>query len=157
VADADAMVTVLGDPALYAFTGGEPPELDALRETYGHLVAGPSDDPAEAWHNWIVRLAATGTAVGTVQATLWEGERRAEVAWLTGTPWQGHGYASEAARAVVDWLASVGVRTIEAHIHPDHRASAAVAVRIGLRATEEVVDGEHVWRSVADAAPELDG
>ncbi len=43
VADADEMVAVLADPALYTFTGGEPPDLEALRRTYGQLVAGPSD------------------------------------------------------------------------------------------------------------------
>ena len=146
VVDADEMVAVLADPALYAFTGGEPPDLASLRTTYGHLVAGPPGDAAEAWHNWITRLAPAGTAIGTVQATVWEGERRAAMAWVIGTPWQGHGYATEAGRALVDWLASVGVHLIEAYVHPDHAASAAVAARAGLRATDELVDGERVWR-----------
>lgn len=148
VADADEMVDVLADPALYAFTGGEPPDLAALRRTYGHLVAGPPGGAAEAWHNWIARLGAEGPAIGTVQATVWEGERRAAVAWVIGTPWQGHGYATEAAQGLVDWLPTAGVRTIEAYVHPDHAASSAVAARAGLRATDEVVDGERVWRRV---------
>ena len=141
---------MLADPALYAFTGGEPPDLAGLRRTYGHLVAGPAADAVEAWHNWIARLEARGTPIGTVQATVWEGERRAAVAWVIGTPWQGRGFATEAARCLVDWLASVGMHTIEAYVHPDHAASAAVAARAGLRATDELVDGERVWRRVAD-------
>lgn len=148
VADADEMVAVLADPALYAFTGGEPPDLAALRRTYGQLAAGPSDGAAETWHNWIVRLDAVGAAIGTVQATVWEGERRAAVAWVIGTRWQGHGYATEAARALVDWLASAGVSTIEAYVHPDHAASAAVASAAGLQATDELLDGERVRRRV---------
>ncbi len=70
------------------------------------------------------------------------------MAWVIGTPWQGHGYATEAARGLVDWLASAGVRTIEAYVDPDHAASATVAARAGLRATDELVDGERVWRLV---------
>ena len=150
------MVGVLGDPRLYAFTGGEPPDLDALRETYRQLIAGPAD-PTVAWHNWIVRLLPAGAAIGTVQATLCEGERRAVVAWLIGVPWQGHGYATEAAGSMVAWLVSAGVDTIEANVHPDHAASAAVASRLGLWLTDEVVDGERTWRSVAAAPPGRDG
>ena len=142
------MVAVLGDPALYAFTGGEPPAVDGLREAYGRLVAGPSNDGAETWHNWIVRVVADDVAIGTVQATVWEGERRAAVAWLIGVRWQGRGYATEAARALADWLVSMGVDTIEAYVHPDHAASAGVAARAGLLATNEIVDGERVWRRV---------
>lgn len=148
VADAHEMVTVLADPALYAFTGGEPPDLVTLRRTYEALVVGPHGDAAETWHNWIVRLAADGTAIGTVQATSREDERRAAVAWVIGTPWQGHGYATEAARGLVGWLVSVGVRTIEAYVHPEHTASAAVAAGAGLQPTTELVDGERVWRRV---------
>jgi RimJ/RimL family protein N-acetyltransferase len=51
--------------------------------------------------------------------------------------WQGHGIASEAARAVVGWLERRGVAIITAHIHPDHHAAAAVATRAGLRPTGE--------------------
>lgn len=153
--DADEMVAILGDRHLYAFTGGEPPDLDALRETYRKLLAGPAR-PAEAWHNWIVRLA-TAEAIGTVQATVWEGDRRAVVAWLIGAPWQGQGYATEAAAAMVAWLEAAGVRRIEANIHPDHAASAAVAARLGLRVSAELIDGERTWRSVVEATPELEG
>jgi hypothetical protein len=35
---------------------------------------------------------------------------------------------------------------VVAHIHPAHVASERVAVRTGLTVTQEVVDGERVWR-----------
>ena len=63
----------------------------------------------------------------------------------------GPGYAAEAAAAVVGWLAGGGVRTIEAHIHPDHHASGRVAARAGLEPSTDVVDGEVVWRRPATA------
>lgn len=65
---------------------------------------------------------------------------------MIGTPWQGAGYAAEAAAAMVAWLGDAGVGTIEATIAPGHTASEAVAGRIGLAVTDALVDGERVWR-----------
>ena len=150
-ADAGEMVDVLSDPALYTFIGGGPPGLRDLRRRYRRLAVGRSDDGTEAWHNWIVRLAVDGRAVGTLQATV-SGERlSAEIAWVIGVLWQGAGYASEAAVALVGWLADTGITTIVAHVHPSHAASAAVARRARLAPTDEIEDGERVWRWTVDA------
>jgi RimJ/RimL family protein N-acetyltransferase len=54
--------------------------------------------------------------------------------------------ASEAAQGLVGWLGGQGVTTVVAHIHPDHRASAAVAAAAGPTATEEWHDGEVRWQ-----------
>lgn len=131
VADADEMVAVLADPALYEFTGGEPPTHDELRRRYAAQVAGPPAGSAEEWHNWIVRPLPGREAVGYVQATVTGGDR-AEIAWVIGAASQGHGYASEAASAIVVALGEAGVTEVIAHIHPRHHASNAVAERVGL-------------------------
>ena len=106
VADAAEMVGVLSGDALYAFTGGAPPGLDELRARYAGQVAGRSPDGREEWRNWILRRQPGGQAVGYVQATITGEGRRAEIAWVVGLEWQGHGYATEAARALVTWLDS---------------------------------------------------
>jgi RimJ/RimL family protein N-acetyltransferase len=139
------MAKALSDPVLYEFTGGAPPTPADLRDLYAGWIAGPSRD-GEAWHNWAVRLVADGTLIGHVQATVLDGGTWADVAWILGTPWQGRGYATEAAIAMVRWLESVGVATITAHVHPQHAASARVAERSGLEPTDEVKGGEVVWR-----------
>jgi RimJ/RimL family protein N-acetyltransferase len=138
------MAAVLADPALYRFTGGEPPEPAALRARYERLVAG-SGDPATVWRNWVISLRDASCLAGVVQATI--RSETAEVAWEVGTPWQGRGIAKEAAAGLVGWLGAAGVRTITAHIHPDHAASAAVAAAAGLTPTDEVHDGEVRWLS----------
>ncbi|MCX5211554.1 GNAT family N-acetyltransferase [Kitasatospora sp. NBC_00240] len=150
-ADAEEMAVVLADPALHAFTGGEPDGPDALRARYRRLGAG-SPDPDVSWCNWILRLRVDGRAVGYVQATGTLTAQSAEIAWVVGTPWQGRGLAGEAARALLAWLRTQGVRTVVAHIHPGHEASAAVARAAGLTPTAERQDGEVRWR--AELSPE---
>jgi RimJ/RimL family protein N-acetyltransferase len=145
VEDADEMFNVLADPRLHAFTGGEPPTLDELRERYALQVVGRSPDGTEQWLNWIVRLLGDRQAIGFVQATILEAT--ADIAWVVGTPWQLQGYATEAARAMAEWLLANGVSTLTAHIRAEHAASAAVATAAGLAPTDEVEDGEVVWRS----------
>lgn len=145
--DADEMVDVLSDERLYSFIGGHPPSLDSLRAQYRGMVVGRSPDRREEWLNWIVRRRSDGRAVGTVQATIDDDGRRADIAWIIGRKWQGQGIASEAARALVIWLDERGVVAITAHIHPDHAASAAVAARAGLSRSGDLEAGEEIWRS----------
>ncbi|MDX6345309.1 MAG: hypothetical protein QOF84_99 [Streptomyces sp.] len=145
VAHAEEMAAVLSDPALHGFIGGAPATPQALRERYERLVAG-SPDPAVTWLNWVVRLRAEDCLTGTVQATVTDGT--AEIAWVVGTPWQGRGIATEAAGALVGWLGEQqGVRTVVAHVHPDHAASAAVAAAAGLAPTDRWLDGEVRWEA----------
>jgi RimJ/RimL family protein N-acetyltransferase len=151
---AEEMARVLGDPSLYGFIGGTPPTPGALRDRYERLVAG-SPETGVSWCNWVVRLGDEGPLVGTVQATV-DGGEAAEIAWIVGTPWQGRGIAVEAVRGLVGWLTAQGVRTLVAHIHPDHAASAAVATAAGLSPTGEWHDGEIRWRLRAPSgAPSL--
>lgn len=146
VTDADEMAGVLSADALYAFTGGSPPAPAELRDRYARLAAGRSPDGSQEWRNWIVRREPGGQAAGYVQATIMDGGGRAEIAWVIGVDWQGQGYATEAARALVAWLDARGVAVVEAHIHPDHAASAAVARRAGLLPTGHADGGEQLWR-----------
>jgi RimJ/RimL family protein N-acetyltransferase len=145
-ADADDMVGVLADPRLYTFIGGGPPDRESLRATYTRQSASKPVDGTEEWHNWIVRLRPDGTAIGFVQATIADAGAVADIAWLIGVPWQGRGFAVEAVQALVSWLDRRGVRTVVAHIRPDHHASGSVAARAGLEPTDELDDnGEQLW------------
>ncbi len=128
------------------FTGGEPPSLPDLERRFEAQAAGRSPDGTETWRNWIVRLLDDGAAVGFVEATLTDDDRAADVAWVIGVRWQRQGYAGEAARAMVTHLFAGGVGTVTAHVHPDHAASGRVAAATGLSPTDEIENGERVWR-----------
>jgi RimJ/RimL family protein N-acetyltransferase len=145
------MVAVLDDPALFTYTGGTPPTEADLRARYQRQAVGVSPDGRHGWLNWVLRLRATRTPIGTVQATLRRSgsDQCAELAWVVATRWQGAGYATEAASVVVAWLRASGVRSFEAHVHPSHAASAAVANRLGLAPTQPRGDGEIRWTSAA--------
>ncbi|MGW9522291.1 GNAT family N-acetyltransferase [Streptomyces diastaticus] len=147
---AEELAAALDDPALHAFTGGEPLRAPALRERYARWAAG-SPDPRVVWANWAVRLRETGALVGTVQATVGP-TPVAEVAWVTGTPWQGRGIATEAAKALVAEVLRQGVPTVVAHVHPEHGASVAVAAAAGLRPAPHWQDGERRWERAGEAS-----
>ncbi|MFJ3701428.1 MULTISPECIES: GNAT family N-acetyltransferase [unclassified Streptomyces] len=154
VAHAQEMAAVLFDPALHAYTGGTPEDAAAVRARYERQSVG-SPDPAELWWNWVLRVRADGCLAGYVQATV--RGARAELAWVIGTPWQGRGYAKEAAAGLVRHLLERSpVTTVVAHINPEHAASSAVASAAGLRPTGEWEDGEVRWRRdlPREAAPE---
>ncbi len=150
VEHADEMVSVLADPVLYEFTGGEPPNLDALARRYRAQVAG-SGSLEEEWLNWMIRSADSGQLVGFVQATVVDGA--ADLAWLIGVAHQGRGFAIEAVRAMVAELEARGVGRFAAQIHPGHVRSRGVAAAAGLERTDEVdEDGEEIWASSTDLA-----
>ncbi|MEU6068647.1 GNAT family N-acetyltransferase [Streptomyces sp. NPDC047082] len=156
VEHAQEMAAVLSDPALHGCTGGTPDTPQELRSRYRRITAG-SPDPAVSWLNWVIRLREEDRLTGTAQATVGPAGGGAgavaEVARVVGTPWQGRGIASEAARGLVGRPAGQGVECVIAHIHPDHRASAAVATAAGLTPTGDMRDGEVRWRRVIGPRP----
>jgi RimJ/RimL family protein N-acetyltransferase len=147
VEHAEEMAVVLSDPDLHTFIGGTPDTPQALRSRFQRMTAG-SPDLAVSWLNWVIRHRDKSCLTGTVQATVSPSGHGpvAEVAWVVGTPWQGRGIATEAARGLVDWLNRQPVRFVIAHIHPHHAASAAVATAAGLTPTDEWHEGEIRWR-----------
>ncbi|MEV5573222.1 GNAT family N-acetyltransferase [Spirillospora sp. NPDC052269] len=141
---ADEMAEVLNDPRLHTHIGGEPLSLPDLRARYARLAEGPSPFHQEGWLNWIVRRVRDDRPVGTVQATVTPTETW--IAWTIGMPYQGFGFATEAAGALVTWLRAHSVRTIVAAIHPDNTPSESVAAKLGMHPTERTSGTETVWQ-----------
>ncbi len=140
------MFEVLKDPALYGFTEGAPPtDANELGCRFERWEKRLSPDGTELWFNWAVRESPSGKFVGHLQASVTSGY--ADIAWVIGTLWQNRGYATEAAKAVMEWILKLGVNEIRAAINPDHVASIKVAERIGLRRTEIFSGREIVWAS----------
>ena len=145
VDDAPAMAEVLSAASLYEFTGGSPPSAAELARRYALQVVGVSPDGQEQWINEVVVLEPHDRPIGYVQATIPSAGVPAEIAWVIGEAWQGHGYATRAAQLLVELLAGRGVTELVAHIHPENIASQKIAQRLGLQPTDLIVDGEIRW------------
>ena len=144
--DASELFGLLKEPALYGFTGNEPPSnADELRERIRLWEGRLSPEEDELWLNWTIRLRSSGQVVGYVQASV-RGES-ADLAWVIGLSFQNRGYATEAVRRAAAWILEyLNLAQLRAAIHPDHTASHRVAAHIGLRPTGQLSDeGEQLW------------
>jgi RimJ/RimL family protein N-acetyltransferase len=143
ISDAHELAPLLDDPALHEFIGGEPLSEADLEARYRRLVRGAPPSSGATWLNWTLRRRADRQVVGTAQATV--AGREAALAWVVVSKWQGRGYATEVAGALVGWARANGLSPA-ANIAPGHVASERVAERAGLHPSDDWVAGERVWR-----------
>lgn len=143
--DADDLYAILRDPAIGAWMRETPPENELeVRARIESWVRGPAPESGERWLNWLARTH-DGRAVAHLSATV--RGTSAWLAWIVAVERQRLGFATEAARAVKDQLVGEGIDGFAASIRAGHEASEGVARNLGMRVTEEVVDGERVWRT----------
>jgi RimJ/RimL family protein N-acetyltransferase len=82
---------------------------------------------------WAVELAGTATVAGTVLLKpLPRGVGEVEVGWHLHPDSWGHGYATEAARAVIDRGFEAGLPEVYAVVRPGNTPSVAVCTRLGM-------------------------
>jgi RimJ/RimL family protein N-acetyltransferase len=81
---------------------------------------------------WAVEEKASGAFIGRIGLWEPEGWPGTEVGWMLGRAWWGRGYATEAARASLDWgFEQLPVDEVVSLIQPDNAASIAVAEKLG--------------------------
>jgi len=112
------------------------------------VKASPLSDP---WtHGFEMLDRATGTIVGScAYKSPPDAEGMVEIAYGVDAAHQGKGYATEAARALVDYAFGSGlVRVVRAHTRLEGEASMRVLSKCGFERVGQVVDPEDglVWR-----------
>jgi RimJ/RimL family protein N-acetyltransferase len=88
----------------------------------------------------------SGRFLGRAGLKYWDQFDETEVGWALRRDAWGHGFATEAARACLDWgFASLEVRYLTAMIHPQNEASIRLAHRVGMsRLRADVLLGDRV-------------
>jgi [ribosomal protein S5]-alanine N-acetyltransferase len=92
-----------------------------------------------------ITLAETGELIGNVGVRREKpGDLMADMGYELAPEHWGRGYATEAARAMVDWgFGDCGLERIHAHCIADNEASARVLHKVGLRQEARLRD--HQW------------
>jgi RimJ/RimL family protein N-acetyltransferase len=135
--DLDALVVLHAEPAFwwYPLRRGMTPD-----ETSGFLdrvLADSASAERPSFHAVVERSGGTlmGWAGLSVPDFLPEVLPATEVGWRLGSPSWGHGYATEAATAALDWgFGELGLASVLSIFEPDNVASGRVMDRLGFAA-----------------------
>lgn len=150
----------MDDGEMEALIAREPdPEL---RQAYGEMLALCREHPARRlWYAvWALeRRDLPGTVVGDLSFKGLNDDGSAELGYGLRAGQCGHGYMTEAVRAVCRWaLAQPGVLRVEAETAPDNAASQRVLARVGFRPTGGFgEEGPRFRLYRAELAPEENG
>lgn len=135
LSDAPVVAAYRDDPAIHVFQDWDLPyTLERAQERLAEQ-AHFHDIPAGDWVNlaMVRRDDPTDTPIGDLACHLHESGRVAEIGYTLRSEFQGHGYASEGAGALVDHLlATTEVHRIEASLDPANVASMRVLEAIGM-------------------------
>jgi RimJ/RimL family protein N-acetyltransferase len=134
--DAPRLLDILGRREVMRWLGdGDPQPLRDLDEARAKIERFRERSATPPLGAWAIEVAATGVVAGSVLLLTLPHAERGEVEigwWLHPDTW-GHGYASEAAAAVLTHGFAHGLDEIHALTHTDNAASMAVCRRLGLR------------------------
>jgi RimJ/RimL family protein N-acetyltransferase len=130
---ADELAAVLLSNAVYAYISERPPTVDEYRSRVEHILKGPPPNrPELSFENYAVRLASSGSVIGTLEATIHDS--LVEVAFLFGPEFWGKGYATEG----LTWFSGLllsrsGTSGLWAATLPANLRSAALLSRCGYK------------------------
>jgi RimJ/RimL family protein N-acetyltransferase len=127
--DLDAFAAFYADAEVMRFLSGETMARNdawrAISSSAGHWVL-------RGYGTWVVERKTDGAVVGRVGLINPEGWPGLEVGWTLGRPYWGHGYATEAAKAAMNYgFLTQGVDRLLSLIDPENKPSQAVARRLG--------------------------
>ena len=136
--DVDEFVALHADPRVNRFVGSY------SRPRAVERLAAIERQWAERGHGQCaIELKATRALIGRSGLRYWEQFDEVEVGWTLRAEHWGHGYATEAARACLDWgFSNLETDYVTAMIRPGNEASVRVAERLGFTVRREDVLGD---------------
>lgn len=139
-------------PAVQEYSG---PALDE----YGDVIPLPartsedSDKLIRFWmraakdgwgFRWVLTLAEDDGLVGHIGFNTLS--TCSEIAYHMNPKYWGRGLMTEAAKAALAWRKAGGAKEVEAFIEPENARSVALALRLGMTATDTFSDGAQRYR-----------
>jgi RimJ/RimL family protein N-acetyltransferase len=123
----------------------------------------PTEAQTRAWIEGILaRPPETGTVlavehggevIGNVNVVVDPDNRQGEIGFVFHPDHQGHGYATEAARALIDHaFEHYGLHRVYGRLEPRNLASARVLEKLGMRREAHLIENEWIkgeWQSEA--------
>ena len=137
--DADFLLDLESRWEVVRFLGARPQTMGSREDALASIARRRAiDDPIHGI--WAITQAADGRVVGNlllkpIPVSAGEpsgGPTEVEIGWHLHPEAWGHGYATEAAAAVLDDASSRGLAKVLAVTHPDNHASQAVCRRLGM-------------------------
>jgi len=150
--DLEAIYAMRSDAAVARYLYGEPMSEDEARSFLERKMAVSSWENEGDWLSAAAVERASGTTVGDL-AFHWvsERDRTAEIGFVFDPRHQGKGFATEAARALLDWaFTAAGFHRVIGRTEARNTASARVLEKLGMRLEAHFVENEWVkdeWQS----------
>lgn len=129
--DAAALAGYRSDPEVARFQGWNVPFTVEDARRFVDELSGLSWPVLDDWYQIAIDL--DGQMIGDVGVHRSADGRVATIGYTLAGEHQGHGYATEAAAAIIDQLFSDGVDVVNASIDPANTASVRVLDRLGFR------------------------
>ncbi len=129
--DFEDYAALYADPEVVRYLGGGPEPWDRGR-SWRHMAFQKGHWDLAGIGMWAVEHRETGAFVGLIGFAAPEGWPGFEIAWTLSRRWWRQGYATEGARAALDYAFTILKKDrVISLIHPDNAASIRVAGRIG--------------------------
>ena len=129
--DLDAYTAITSDAEVMRFMGRGPFDRE---EAWREIALYVGHFELRGYTHWALELRETGQLVGRCGPWFPEGWPELEVGWLLGREHWGKGYATEAARAALEFVwRELGAARAISLVAPGNERSARVARRLGGR------------------------
>ncbi len=150
--DFEAFHAMRSDEDVARYLYQEPLSPAETRDLLTRKIGGASWAREGDWLSAAVVERASGTTVGDVGlGWLSERDRTAEIGFTFDPRHQGKGFATEAARALLDWaFATAGLHRVIGRTEARNTPSARVLEKLGMRLEAHLVENEWVkgeWQS----------
>ncbi len=149
--DFDAFAEIHGDPEMARWLLNEPRDEASVRKHFEVKKNGELHEEDD----WMACGAWAGDQVVADISFHWVSaeQRTGEIGYMTNRRFQGQGYATEAARAILAWaFEEEGFHRIVGRIEPRNEASGRVLEKLGMRKEAHFVENEWIkgeWQSEA--------